>query len=171
MLGVQQWEYERKRCQDQLLKVYLLNTIDCGVTLLKQGMLELGFFCGERTMSLFLDLESLRSLGDIRVHRWGFGAQRPSQGWSSGSVSRESGSKDCSLCVSLRSCWPPLFPLPWRCPSSRKRRDARHPLSSPKKTGQMWYVPPPQALRVIWLKSTDRNKVYSPRLFRIWFFH
>ena len=69
MLGVEQWEYERKRCQDQLLKVYLLNMIDCGVTLLKQGVLELGFFCGERTMSLFLDLKSLRSLGDIRVHR------------------------------------------------------------------------------------------------------
>lgn len=43
--------------------------IDCGVTLLKQGLLELGFLCGEITMSLFLDLESLRSLGDIRVHR------------------------------------------------------------------------------------------------------
>ena len=41
-----------------------------------------------------------------------FGAQRPSQGWRSGSVSGECGGKDCSLSVSLRSCWLPLFPLP-----------------------------------------------------------
>lgn len=42
-----------------------------------------------------------------------------------------------------RSCWPPLFPLLSKCPSCRRGRDAVHPPSSPKKTGQMWYVPPP----------------------------
>lgn len=40
----------------------------------------------------------------------GSGAQRQSRGWSDGSVSRESGGKR-SLCVFLRSCWAPLFPL------------------------------------------------------------
>ena len=35
---------------------------------------------------------------------------RQSWGWYYGSVSRESNGKD-SPCVSLRSCWPPLFPL------------------------------------------------------------
>lgn len=120
MLGVRQWEYERRRCQDQLLLVYLLNMIDCGVTLLKQGLLELGFLCGEITMSLFLDLESLRSLGDIRVHRWGFGTQRPSQGWSSGSALEKVVAKIVLFVSPPGHVGPPYFHCPEGVPAPGK---------------------------------------------------
>ena len=54
-------------------------------------------------MSLFLDLESLRSLALELRGQARAGAL---------DLSGECGDKDCSLSVSLRSCWLPLFPLP-----------------------------------------------------------